>query len=53
MSMTMTSVVPDASPAIAVIVAIPPATAVTSPAESTRAVRSSLLAQVTDTPVMT
>ena len=50
MMITMTSDVPDASPAVAVIFAIPLATAVTSPAASTRAVRSSLVAQVTGYP---
>ena len=52
-STTVISVVAAACPAAAVMVAVPSATAVISPASSTRATRSSLLAQVTETPVMT
>ena len=50
---TVTAAVPDAEPAVAVIVAAPLATAVTSPAESTAATIISALVHATGSPSMT
>ena len=50
---TVTAAVPDAEPAIAVIVAAPLATAVTSPEASTAATEAALLDQLTAAPAIT